>query len=137
MHAFAELIIFGLAPLLFGGLVMPQSVSAEETTISGELSYRERMMLPPGAVLTVQLADMSPAGNAGIVVASETFSTANEMPAGFKMTIDPAKIRSGESYAIQAQISVNGKIWFVNDASTAFQPESSGPLALTLVKSDA
>ena len=33
----AELIIFGLAPLIFGGLLMPGAMAAEEITIAGEV----------------------------------------------------------------------------------------------------
>ena len=39
---------------------MPQDVADEETTISARSPTRERMSLPDGAVLTVQLAGLSP-----------------------------------------------------------------------------
>ena len=55
----AELFFFGLAPLMLGGLLMPGAVAAEEVAITGEVSYRERMALPPNAVLTVRLLDVS------------------------------------------------------------------------------
>jgi len=137
MHAFAELIIFGLAPLLFGGLIIPQPVSAEEMTVSGEITFRERTKLPPGAVLTVQLSDLSAADDAGRVVARENFSTADEMPEAFEMTVNLARLQPGAQYAVEAHITANGKLWFVNEALTPFRADGNAPISLTLVQSDA
>ncbi len=122
MHALAELIFFGLAPLIFGGLVMPQPVSAEEATISGEVNYRERVALPRRAILTVQLTDLSAAGAAAPVVAKETIRAINQVPISFTMSFDESVLQPGKLYGIQAQISVDGKVWFENAASSPVEP---------------
>lgn len=122
MHALAELLLFGLTPLIFGGLIMPQSLAAEEVTIAGEVSYRERIALPPGAVLTVQLIDVSEAGAAAPVVAKETVRVVHQSPISFEMRFDESKLQSGKAYGIQAQISVGGKVWFANSTYAPFEP---------------
>ncbi len=110
MHALAELLIFGLAPLLFGGLVMPQDASDDETTISGEVNTREGMSLPNGAVLTVQLAGLSPSDGDEPIVAKQTMLVADHVPLNFEMTFDRTAIQPDVNYALQAQISLNGEI---------------------------
>ena len=55
----AEFFIFGLVPLVVGVFAVPEMTSAAETTVAGEVVYRERIALPPDAVLVVELADVS------------------------------------------------------------------------------
>ena len=55
----AEFFIFGLVPLVVGILAVPELSVAAEKTVKGEVMYRERIALPPNAVLSVQLADVS------------------------------------------------------------------------------
>ncbi len=122
MHAFVELLIFGLTPLLFGGLVMPQSIASEEVTISGEVTYRERIALPPGAVLTLRLIDLSEPESAAPSIARETIRVATQVPVKFEMRLDRSELQPSKPYGIQAQISVDGKIWFANAVSAPFEP---------------
>ncbi|TIV73114.1 MAG: hypothetical protein E5V93_18665, partial [Mesorhizobium sp.] len=65
----AEFFIFGLVPLVVGILAVPQVTKAAEKTIAGEVTYRERIALPPDAVLVVELADVSLADAPAIVIA--------------------------------------------------------------------
>ena len=55
----AEFFIFGFVPLVVGMLAVPEMSNAAERTLKGEVMYRERIALPPNAVLSVQLADVS------------------------------------------------------------------------------
>src|SRR5690606_7287270 len=55
----AEFFIFGFTPLVIGMLAVPAASSAAEQVVRGEVVYRERIALPPGALVTVQLADVS------------------------------------------------------------------------------
>ncbi len=137
MHAIAELLIFGLAPLLFGGLVMPQDVADDETTISGEVTARDGTSLPNGAILTVQLAGLSPSDGDEPIVARQTMLVADHVPLNFEMTFDRTAIQPNVNYALQAQVTLNGEILFANESPARFDPVSPGPLSLTLVKSSA
>ena len=55
----AEFFIFGFAPLLAVMLAAPDVSQAAEQIVKGEVVYRERIALPPNALVTVQLADVS------------------------------------------------------------------------------
>ncbi|MEI9411452.1 YbaY family lipoprotein [Mesorhizobium salmacidum] len=55
----AEFFVFGLVPLVVGILAVPELSLAAEKAVRGEVIYRERIALPPSAVLSVELADIS------------------------------------------------------------------------------
>ncbi len=128
----AELFLFGLAPLVFGGLLMPGAIAAEEITISGEVTYRERIALPPNAVLTVTLSDVSLADAPSAVVAEQVFDPAGQVPVRFALKVDPAALQPKMSYAIQAKITVDDGLWFINDERHAVDPLKPVPVELVL-----
>lgn len=55
----AEFFVFGFVPLVVGMLAVPEPSVAAGKAVRGEVIYRERITLPPSAVLSVQLADVS------------------------------------------------------------------------------
>ena len=135
----AELLVFGLGPLVFGGLLMPGAFAAEEITISGEVSYRERIALPPNAVLTVRLSDVSLADAPETVVAEQKIEPAGQVPIKFELKINPAVIQSNVNYALQARITVDDRLMFINDERYSVDPLKPEPahLVLRMVKQDA
>ena len=86
----AELMLFGIAPLVVGGLLMPGAIAAEEVAVTGEVSYRERIALPPNAALTVRLLDVSLADAPETVVAEQTIDPAGQVPINFEIKFDSA-----------------------------------------------
>ena len=70
-----------------------ESEEREVAYIEGRVSYRERIMLPPGVVLEVQLLDVSRAD-----VAADILTTFTSMPDGgppypFRIEYDPGHIQ--------------------------------------------
>ncbi len=128
----AELILFGIAPLALGGLLMPGAAFAEEVEIAGEVSYRERIALPPNAVLTVQLADVSLADAPASVVAEQTIDPAGQVPIKFTLKFDSAVIRPKVNYAVQARITVDNNLWFINDERHSVDPTKPEPIQMWL-----
>lgn len=128
----AELFIFGLAPLVLSGLMMPGAIAAEEVVISGEVSYRERIALPPNAVLTVRLMDVSLADAPEAVVAEQKIEPAGQVPIKFEIKLDPAVVRPNVNYALQARITVDDSLWFTNDERYAVDPLKPEPAQLVL-----
>jgi len=118
----AELILFGIAPLALGGLLMPGAAFAEDVEIFGEVSYRERIALPPNAVLAVQLADVSLADAPASVVAEQKIEPAGQVPIKFVLKFDSSVIQPKMSYAVQARIMVDDKLWFINDERYSVDP---------------
>jgi putative lipoprotein len=128
----AELVLFGIAPLVLGGLFIPGAMAAEEATIAGEVSYRERIALPPNAILTVRLTDMSLADAPQSVVAEQTVEPAGQVPVKFEISFDPAVIQPNVNYALQARITVGDRLWFTNDERHAVDPLKPEPVQLVL-----
>lgn len=85
--------------------------------VTGTVFYLERMALPPGAVLTVQLVDASIADAPADVIAKETQTLTTQVPIPFSLSYDPKKIIKLHSYAVQARIEVDGKLRFINTTS--------------------
>ena len=134
----AELMIFGLAPLVFSGLLIPGAIAAEDITIAGEVSYRERIALPPNAVLTVRLSDVSLADAPETVVAEQKIEPAGQVPIKFELKIDPAVVQPNVNYALQARITVDDRLMFINDERYLVDLQKPEPamLVLKMVKQD-
>lgn len=128
----AEFFIFGFLPLIAGTLAFPLAPFAAEKTISGEVLYRERIALPPNAVLMVEMADVSLADAPAAIVGKQVIDPAGQVPIKFAITFDPAVIRPNTEYALQARITVNDTLWFINDTRFTVDPLADAPLSLVL-----
>lgn len=93
--------------------------AAGATALSGKLAatvvYRERMMLPPDAMVKVQLADVSRADAPAVVVSEASMAAKSAPPYVFELTYDPAKIDPRSTYAVSARIEQGGKLMFTSD----------------------
>jgi putative lipoprotein len=85
---------------------------AKVRTLLGTVSYRERIVLPPHAILEVSLVDISAADAPAGVIAIARIRTRQRMPIPYRLRFDDKHIRRGRSYALQARILVDGKLWF-------------------------
>lgn len=83
-------------------------------TLNGTASYRERIALPPGAVLSVQLVDISRQDVEATVLSSKRYAMTG-VPASFSLEYDDALINEAMSYAVQASVFLDGKLLFTND----------------------
>lgn len=128
----AEFMIFGFAPLLVGVLALPMQSMAEDKVIGGEVLYRERIALPPDAVLTVQLMDLSPDGEPSTVIGQQIIPDAGQVPIKFELRFDPDAIQPDVSYALEANITVDHTLWFENDTRYEVDPLNAGPQTLVL-----
>ncbi len=128
----AELLVFGFAPLLVGMLMAPLASFAAEKTISGEVLYRERIALPPNAVLTVQLVDISLADAPSSVIGKQIVDPAGQVPIKFTIAFDPVVIQGKAQYALEARITVDNTIWFINDTRHSVDPLDASPQSMVL-----
>jgi putative lipoprotein len=106
--------------------------------ITGEVSYRERIALPPNAVLTVRLSDVSLADAPETVVAEQKIDPAGQVPIKFELKLDPAIVQPNVNYALQARITVDDTLMFTNDERYSVDPSKPEPvhLVLKMVKQD-
>jgi len=107
--------------LTFGALAvlsfLPIGHTAEQAALSGTALYRERMLLPPGAVFEATLIDVSRADAPAKVIAITQILGPRGSPIKFKLRYDPARIQSEMMYSVRGRISVGGQLLFVTDTA--------------------
>ncbi len=112
-----------------------QAVSSEQTSVSAEIWYRERMLLPENAQLTLTLADVALADAPSKTIASKTVTLTNTPPWVLDLNYDPAALTEQGSYVLQARIEVDGQLMFINTTSTpAFAEQDNAAVNMMLSK---
>ena len=95
---------------------VPAGGGTSTAKVTGTVTYRERIALPPIAVIKVQLVDVSRADAPAIVLGEQvTHAAGKQVPFAFRITFDPARIEASNSYAVQARIEQDGKLRFISD----------------------
>jgi para-nitrobenzyl esterase len=83
--------------------------------LTGTVTYRQRIALPAGSVVAVQLQDVSHADAPATVLASQTITTTGQqVPIPFALVYDPTVIDPRLTYALRATITINGKLGWAN-----------------------
>lgn len=103
-----------------------QSGESAVAQIQGSVFYRERIMLPPGAEVDVQLQDISRPDAMATVLASLLLTPEGGPPYDFAIAYDPARIDERKRYALRATISVGDKLLFTS--TDYIDPFSGNPV---------
>ena len=107
-----------IVPALVAGSAWAQDASAG--AVVGKVTYRQRVALPPDAVVEVQLQDTTRADAAARTIAKATIPTAGaQVPIPFRIEYDAASIDPSHSYSVRATITVGDRLLF---ASATAQP---------------
>jgi uncharacterized lipoprotein YbaY len=110
--------ILFILSLLAMALLMALPASAQGPAVTGTVTYLQRSALPPDAVVTVRLSDISKADAPAEVIAEQTIPTqGNQVPFAYILPFDQAQIVDSHTYAVQARIEAGGKLLFINTAS--------------------
>jgi len=101
---------------LLGGLVLIPANAADAATMTlrGTVSYRERLALPPSAVVDVKLLDVSLADAPARTIAETRIPVGARTVIRYSLRFDRARILSRRSYALQARITDGDQLLFVN-----------------------
>ncbi|MCW5873571.1 MAG: YbaY family lipoprotein [Anaerolineales bacterium] len=92
----------------------PASGSAM-ASISGTLTYRQRIALPADAQVIVRLADVSRADAPAILMGEHSFVAQHQVPLPFTVEYDAGAILDTHIYALQAEIrDAQGELLFRN-----------------------
>ncbi len=114
-------------------LIAPAGKGLEAGQLSGTINYRERIALPAGATIRVQIADVALMDAPSRTIAETSFRTeGRQVPIPFTLRY-PADRPSGHAeYAVSARIEdASGKLLFITDTRNAMVP--GGRMALWLV----
>lgn len=83
--------------------------------VTGTVTYLQRILLPPSAVVVVQLVDISRQGAPATVLAEQSITTGgNAPPYPFTLPYDTTQIAPTNTYAVQARITVDGQLRFIS-----------------------
>ena len=108
-------------------------VAFAQSFFTGTATYRERMVLPAGAMLEVTLEDVSRADAPAVTIASTRVESPGTPPIPFRIAYDQRRIVSTRRYVVRARITAAGALLFTTD--TAVPVLTAGgvsPVALTL-----
>ena len=121
--------------------LLPVSCAAQAASSSGQASpmitgtvtYRVRMALPPNAAIDVRLEDVSRADAPAAVVAENIFAASGkQVPIPYQLPYSTNDIQPGHRYQVRAQIIVEDKLLFVT--TTAYPVLTNGaPSSVNLV----
>ena len=107
-------------------------------SVSGTVTYRERLALSPDATLIVELRDVSYADGPAPLIARQTIAGPGQVPIEFEVRYSREDIDSRNTYAVQARIiESDDRLAFIND--TAYEVITRGnpdevDMLLTLVQ---
>jgi uncharacterized lipoprotein YbaY len=123
-----------LSVALCTALILPLAAcqgADKSVTVKGEASYLEKIVLPPGSMLHVQVVDTRRADKAH-VIAEDKFP-ATGVPIPFQLEVEAAKIEPNVPYGVRASVrNVNEKLEFASDTATPVDLKSPAPLEIQM-----
>lgn len=96
-------------------LLTPASVAAELATVEGVVTFAEDEVLPEGAVLDLELVDISRADAAAERLSSIRLAAAPEQPITFTLPYDATLIDPRYTYSVTAEVRLYGRLLFRSD----------------------
>ena len=91
--------------------------SPDKASVTGTVTYRQRIALPPEAVLTVRIEDVSLADAPAEVVGEQVIKTEGaQVPIPFVVSYEPENIIENHRYSLRVRIEDGaGRLLFIND----------------------
>lgn len=101
-------------------------------TVTGTAAYRQRIAMPPDAVLEVQLADVSRADAPAEVLSRQVIVLAGrQVPVAFSLPYAVEEIVPSHTYAVSARLTAGGKLRFITTQRYAVITRDA-PIAIDL-----
>ncbi|AVZ00045.1 MULTISPECIES: YbaY family lipoprotein [Lelliottia] len=106
----------------------------QQPNVSGTVWIRQKVALPPDAVLTVTLSDASLADAPSKVLSQKAVRTeGKQSPFSFVLPFNPAEIQPNARILLSAAITVNDKLVFITDTVQPVINQGGTKADLTLV----
>lgn len=97
----------------------PLPTPAASAKVTGSVTYRERMALPPDAIIHISLQDISRADAPATVLGEQAITAGGaQVPIPFEIAYDPAAIDQRLTYSVRARITVDGQLLFTSTTAT-------------------
>ena len=94
-----------------------EPTTATTATVTGTVTYRERIALAPDAVVEVKLSDVSQADAPAVTIGEQIIENPGQVPIAFEIEYDQEDIDERFTYAIQVRIMEGDRLAFINDTS--------------------
>ena len=108
--------------------------SIQQPNVSGTIWIKQKVALPPDAVLTVTLSDASLADAPSKVVAQRAVRTeGKQAPFSFVLPYNPSDVQPNARILLSAAVTINGKLVFITDRVQPAVNEGGTKIDLTLV----
>jgi len=93
--------------------------SSGSGSVSGTITYLQKIALPDDAVITIQIQDTSLADAKATVIGEQVIKTeGKQVPFDFEVTYDSNAIQDNHTYTMSARITDEaGKLLFINDTA--------------------
>jgi len=115
-------------------LAMTALAHADHLTITGEVLYRERIALPPGATLYVGLVAL-PSGRP-VVGAGAAIPVKGQVPLQFALNIQSDAATSGGTFGVVAEIRVGLSVLFRNSVAVPVNLAAPAPVVVLVTRQE-
>ena len=112
------------AIILTAALVLTLAACGDRNAVTGTITFDGDQAIPEGAVLMVQLRDVSLQDAAAPLVASQTIDDPGRFPVDFDVPYEPGDIDQRAIYGLQVRVTLNDRLIYIND--TAFDVLTRG-----------
>ena len=121
------------APAANTSISATQQPAIQQPNVSGTVWIRQKVALPPDAVLTVTLSDASLADAPSKVLAQKAVRTeGKQSPFSFVLPFNPADVQPNARILLSAAITVNDDLTLVPVQQTAVPVQASGGATTTV-----
>lgn len=104
-------------PILAALALLAAHVPAAAQTITGSVTYLQRMMPPPGARLEVVVQDVSRADAPAATLAGFTLEGLGAPPYAFTIEVDPEAVEESRSYSVRATMHEGDQLLMTTDTA--------------------
>jgi len=126
MKTLPAFLMFAALGLLVTGCAHDEgALRALRPTMTGTVNYKARLTLPPTAVLTVRLLDLTKADAPAVVLAERSISNPGNPPIAFALPYPFGGITTSRRYVIDARIEVEGRLQFYSMETHAVTPQNA------------
>lgn len=112
------------AIILTAALALALAACGDRNSVTGTITFDGDQTIPEGAVMTVQLRDVSYQDAAAPLIASQTIDDPGRFPVDFAVPYEPGDIDPRAVYGLQVSVTLNDRLIFIND--TAFDVLTRG-----------
>ncbi|MEA9390818.1 YbaY family lipoprotein [Acerihabitans sp. TG2] len=93
-----------------------QAAAIRQPAVTGIVSIRQSVALPPNSVLTVTLSDASISDTPSTVISQKVMRTeGKQAPFSFVLPFNPAQIQPNARILLSAAITIDGRLMFITE----------------------